>query len=153
MTTDKKQIRRRIWDSLEVHYLRRDMILYVVILVVFLFITCIRQDSEEIIYIMLAAIIVTAPFIGIQFYRIGRLFRKIEHYTFHKCTLERPHSIPFMRMLAFHVVINEGDDTIFAETHAIFAPCGMMEPLMENYTGRTVTIAYNSATDQVAVIG
>ncbi len=86
-------------------------------------------------------------------YRIFKIYHHIDAYTFTEAELIRLHS-GFNRMMYFTVTVKDrsGRD-ITVDTHEIFAPHGIMEPLLEDYVGKKVLIGYNNATEYVVVIG
>ena len=148
---EKSDIRYQLWHSLEMHTLRRDILLFIICLGL----PCltISQSKDTAGASVLMALILVAL---LTFYivRIGKIFHCAEYYVFCKGTLCQPRYNPYIKMYAFTAVLEmpEGD-TKAVDTHAIFATHGIFEPLMEDYVGKTATIAYNPLTDMVVVIG
>lgn len=86
-------------------------------------------------------------------WRYFRVFRKPEHYTFHKATLSQPHANKF-HAFYFAVELNSPEKgSVTTKTSSIFLARGWLGPLMEDYVNRDVTLAYNEETGQVVVIG
>ena len=147
----KKENCQRLLQSLEVHSLFRNFVIIAVMGLLFWVLYLFRfPDEPSMASIML---LITAPFLLFYLVRIILIFRKAEFYVFQRCTLTQPHSIPFLRSMAFRVEFPHAGRTQSLETRAIFASYGVMEPLMETYNNKTVTIAYNPQTGQVVVIG
>ena len=155
---DKTEIRQRLWDSLELHTIRRDAtVSTLLVFIVMGFQGCVSSaggDGAWIISLVIGAITLL-PFWCFWIIRTVNIFRKPEEYFFCKCTLSSVHHKPFLKGgMYFTVVIEDPDGGRFtADTHAIFAAYGIAEPLVENYINRTVTVAYNRETEMVVVIG
>ena len=147
----KKENCQRLRQSLEVHSLFRNFVIIAVTGLLFWVLYLFRFPDEP--HMANTMLFITAPFALFYLVRILLIFRKAESYVFQRCTLTQPHSIPFLRSMAFHVVFPFSGKNLSLETRAIFASYGMMEPRMENYNNKTVTIAYNPQTGRVVVIG
>ena len=86
-------------------------------------------------------------------WRWFRVFRKMEHYTFHKALLSQPHANKF-HAFYFTVELNsEKKGFITTKTSSIFLARGWLGPLMEDYVNREVALAYNEETGRVVVMG
>ena len=86
-------------------------------------------------------------------WRYFRVFRKPEHYTFHRVTLSQPHANKFHAFYFKVELESEGRSSITTKTSSIFLARGWLGPLMEDYVNREVTIGYNEDTEQIVVIG
>lgn len=155
---DKKDIRRYLWDSMEMTCLRRDAILSTVL--VFLLVglrSCSdrrsRDDAGMIAAIVFAVTLI--PFWCFWIIRSIRILRKPEGYVFCRCQLSSPHQQPFSKGAMYFSVRIESPElgAFYADTHAIFQSHGITGPLMEDYVNKTVTIGYNRETGMVVVIG
>ena len=141
--TDKKQIRQRLRDSLEM----QAVISYLVIALI-LVIFC----------ILLGTAIVTAicsmPLLIFCLVRTVRIFLKPESYHFCKTKLSNPKGGNIRHTIRFAVLLEDSTGKKFvANTHSIFYTNGFMGPLLEDYVNKTVTVAYNEETGMVVVIG
>lgn len=147
--TEKEVIRDRLWHSLEMHVVRRDLIMYLIAMGVFLLITG-ENPSVGIILACLGF----GPFVVFHLWRTFQIFRRIEDYTFYKAKLTRFQQRFPLKTMYFTVVLEESDGSKqVVDTHAIFASHGVMEPLVESYVNSTVAIGLNRKTGMVVVIG
>ena len=86
-------------------------------------------------------------------WRYFRVFREMEHYTFHKATLHQPKANTF-HAFYFTVELDTPENgRITVKTSSIFLARGWLGPLMQDYVNREVTIAYNEETGLVVVMG
>lgn len=145
------ETRHRLWHSLEMHCLRRDLILMLIAMGVFMLIT---WDDQFWVVALVIDCIGFGPFVVFYLWRGIRIFRKPGSYTFYRTTLERFHQKFPLKAMYFTVVLEDPDGSKRLEdTHAIFACHGIVEPLLESYVNKTVTIALNEETGMVVVIG
>lgn len=156
--TDKREIRRYLWDSLEMHCLRRDAILSTVLVFLVLGIrSCANRpySGNDLSVALVVGAVTLLPFWCFWIYRSIQIFRRVEGYRFYKCRLSSPHQRPFSKgAMYFSVVIEDENGTRFIrDTHAIFQSHGVMSPLLEEYINQTVTVGYNRETEMVVVIG
>lgn len=156
--TDKREIRRYLRNSLEMHCLRRDAILSTVLVVLVLGIrSCTNRpySGNDFPVALIVGAVTLLPFWCFWIYRSIQIFRRVEGYRFYKCRLSSPHQRPFSKgAMYFTVVIEDENGTRFIrDTHAIFQSHGVMDPLLEDYINQTVTIGYNRETEMVVVIG
>lgn len=143
--------RHRLWHSLEMHCICRDLIMILIAMVLFLAI--IGNDQYWQIGLLFDCI-GFGPIAFFYIWRIFQIFRKSESYTFYKTTLSQPHQKFPLKAMYFTVVLEEPDGRKHIEhTHAIFACHGIVEPLVESYVNSTVTIGLNKETGMVVVIG
>lgn len=156
--SDPAKTRRRLWDSLEMHTIRRDFILTgVTVALVMILQACSARGSYDDSWILavITSALVLLPFWIFYICRTLCIFRKPESYIFCRCQLSSVHQRIFSRgAMYFTVLIEDPEGGRFvADTHAIFAAYGIMGPLVEDYINRTVTVAYNRETEMVVVIG
>ena len=156
---DVKQIRRTLWHSLDMAFVKM-LLFWVVIANVFvfaiLFFASMGMEPWERwsgIIMMLAVTIL--PFLIFCTWRTLRIFRAAESYTFCTAKLSNPMGGRFRDSIKFRVVLQDADGYKFvADTHSIF---GTHKDLMglgfEDYVNQEVTIAYNEETACVVVIG
>ena len=152
---EKKEVNRDLLNgSLEVGCMRRDLIISLVIVGFYLLLW--RMMHEGAAFVLLSVIfgLCLSPVFGFWIWRLCRIYAKPEEYVFCKCTLSSPHQRLWLRSMYFTVVLEtEEDGRIVVDTHAIFAPYGLVGPLVEDYINETVTIGYNRETGMVVVIG
>ena len=156
--TDKKQIRQRLRDSLEM----QAVISYLVIALI-LVIFCILLGMSKLRHLepefrILGTAIVTAicslPLLIFCLVRTVRIFLKPESYHFCKTKLSNPKGGNIRHTIRFAVLLEDSTGKKFvANTHSIFYTNGFMGPLLEDYVNKTVTVAYNEETGMVVVIG
>lgn len=149
MTTDQKAVISRLKDSLELHTIKRDLLIYLVFFGL-MYLLSVSDDSGAATLMLLILI----PILIFYIWRIICIFRDPEGYIFAECELTQPHCNTFLRSYYFTVRVElPNGQTSHVDTHAIFATHGIFEPIMKDYVNSTVTIAYNPATDMVVVIG
>lgn len=148
---DASVTKNRLWHSLEMHCLRRDLIMMLIAMGLFMLFTC--GEGFWRISLILDCVFF-GPFVVFYLWRGFQIFRKPESYTFYKTTLSRFHQKFPLKTMYFTVVLEDPDGSKRIEnTHAIFASYGIMEPLVESYVNSTVTIGLNEETGMVVVIG
>lgn len=146
---DRKEIRKKIWNSLEMHHYR---VMLLVITVVFsiLFFPFLGRSSESIFITLL----VFLPFYGFYVHRIFQIFRYPEQYFFTRCKLEKFHFSGFWRTACFSVRLEIPEQGIIAdETAMIFTTNGPVAPVLEDYANREVQVGYNRFTGRIVIIG
>lgn len=143
----KSENRRRLLDSLEVHCLARDIVITLLLTPFFVLVS--RDAITK--WLM---VITLSPFLIFYLVRLINILDKAEHYQFYKTTLTQPHQNLLAKSMYFTVTLTDNHGVSFTkDTHAIFACHGSVGPLLEDYVNRDVTIACNSNTDMVVVIG
>ncbi len=155
---DVKQIRQRLWDSLEMQAVIRYLAI-ALILAVF----CILLGMRELRYLepgfrIMGTAIITAlsalPLLIFCVIRTVRIFWKPESYHFCKTNLSNPKGGYIRHTIRFSVLLEDSAGKKFvADTHSIFYTNGFAVPLLEDYVNQTVTVAYNEETGMVVVIG
>lgn len=152
---DIPQIRQRLQASLELTCARNNLILYAAAAPVMTLVTIFATGHPEFWPLAVAlSLALFLPFIIFYALRIARIFRSPEHYRFCRCVLAQPHP-GFLRHTMYYTVLLEDPDgrKFPADTHAIFYARGSFGPTVEDFTNKTVTIAYNPETDMVVVVG
>ena len=152
---DKKEIRQQLRSSLEFKQLWNYFIVTAVITSLFALFAVLRNSGAG--WGIAAAIygLVLAPYLIFCIIRTINIFRKAEQYAFCKATLSQPHGGLMRDTIYFTALVVDPDtgEKFFADTHAIFFTRGICQPLMEDYTNTTVTLAVNRVTGMVVVIG
>ena len=147
----KSDIRYPLWHSLEMHTLRREVLLCIICFGIPLLMTTSRRDASGVAVLLVLMLLALLTFYIV---RIVKIFHCAEYYVFCKGTLCQPRYNPYIKMYAFTAILEipEGDAKA-VDTHAIFATHGIFEPIMTDYMGKSATIAYNPLPDMVVVIG
>lgn len=146
---DKKTIKRRLWDSLEMHHYRVTLLVITVAFAI-MFFPFLGRTTQGVIMTLL----VFLPFIGFYVWRIIQLFRHPEKYVFTRCKLEKFHFSAFWRTACFSVRLEIPEVGIVnGETAAIFLTHGIAGPTLEDYVNRDVLVGYNRFTGRIVVIG
>lgn len=157
MKTDNlSEVRRRLWNSMEMAYVRLQIIAWLTGYGVCLLVCCPRAAEYQAAPMIAAFVsIVFLPFVGFWLWRVFAIFSSAQEYVFCRTELNQPHYLPLSRgTFTFMGTIETEEDGRFAvETHAIFQSHGIGAPLMEDYVGKTVTLAWNRETEMVVVIG
>lgn len=156
---DKKQIRQRLWDSLEVQTLWARTALIGITLVVLFVAMGLRGKTDSLPHPWLVSAAINgsllAPWLVFALIRTARIFRKHVQYVFCRTTLATPHG-GWMRDTIYFTVLLEDPDTgekFFVDTHAIFVTRGLLPTRLDDYANTTVTVAWNRETGMVVVIG
>lgn len=150
--------RRKLRQSMEMALLTKHIILYsaasLVGFVMAILSSGMPRQPEMWIGMGIILAILLGPLLGFYLWRILRIFRQAEHYSFCRTTLDRPHSGIMRNTMNFSVLIRLPDGTQrMRSTHSIFYAYGFTGPLMEDYINKTVTVGYNEETETVVVIG
>ena len=155
MEENSKEIRARLWNSLEMGEVKRNIIFILVAGPVLGFLTAGRMNYPEAKWLSIGMLAVFfVPFLVFYLYRMACILDRPEAYHFCEATLRRPQSSFNRRLFSFSVVIRDEDGMEFmTNTHAIFGVRNLLGARMEDYVDRTVTMAYNKTTGMVVVIG
>lgn len=150
---DQKEIRQKLKHSLDMAFVRLNLVIYAFFLLIGLLMGLGRPE------IMLTAmgifalcgLIMLIPSLRILF----RIYRDADGYRLYKATLSQPHGGFPRGYMYFTIVLEEPDGSRFiVNTNTIFQSYGTsFGPSMENYVNQTVTVAYNETTGAVVVIG
>lgn len=154
---DKKELYRTLWQSLDMAWVRKNLIKVLVVTGAALLLAVfplMNLPKEEMIQVCAAtAAMIILPVLLFCLWRTLRIFWKAESYTFNRCKLDRPKGGALRDTMRFTVVVQDREGRSYAvDTHSIFATHGMFGPLLEEYVNCTVTIAYNEETETVVVI-
>lgn len=146
---DKKEIRRKIWASLEMHYYRVILLVAAVAFAIMFFPFLGRYTPGVVI-----TLLVFLPFLGFYIWRVFQIFRYPEQYVFTSCKLEKFHFSAFWRTAFFDLRLEIPEvGVVHDETAAIFAAHGLGTPLIEDYVNREVQVGYNRFTGRIVIIG
>lgn len=146
---DEKTIKRRLWDSLEMHHYRVNLLVTTVAFAIMFFPFLGSYTAG-----CIMTLLIFLPFYGFYFHRIYQIFRSPESYVFTRCKLERFHVSPFWRAACFSVRLEIPEQGIVNdETASIFATHGVVAPVLENYVNHEVLVGYNRTTGRIVVIG
>ena len=147
----------RLKNSIEYRYERRQLIISAVIMVIAELLSVarvfgygLRDPAFEVFVLVLVVLnMVFLPLLAYLGWRVLRIYRKIDSYTFCEAVLDRPRT-GYKGAVSFRVELRtRSGATINRETHAIF---GSWETRLEDYVNKKVLVAYNEETDTVIVI-
>lgn len=151
-------ISRKLKGSLEMACIRRELILYFLVMAAGILIAGASYGHAENaafwIDVAVLFLVIFLPFVIFYLWRIICIWRERDQYILCRAVLSQPHQKMLLRTMYFTVVLEDPAGGKFsADTHAIFQCHGIIGPLVEDYINRTVTIAYNRETGMVVVIG
>ena len=158
---DKKEIRRKLWYSLDMAYVKMWLFVAAVstlIMWVFFRLTIQRDpyySTEQVVMFWVTIAIAIGPILVFCAIRTINIFRHVESYHFCKTVLCNPKGGSIRDTIKFTVLIEDADgDKFAADTHSIFTTHRSFSGLgFEDYVNRTVTAGYNEETGQVVIIG
>ena len=157
---DVKEIRRQLWYSLDMAYVKLYLFVCAVCIPLSLLIGWIstrdyylQEFRAPIIWAV--TLIAVGPFLLFCIIRTINIFRCPGSYHFCKTVLCNPKGGSLRDTIKFTVLIEDADgDKFAANTHSIFTTHTSMFGLgFEDYVNRTVTAGYNEETGQVIIIG
>lgn len=156
---DMKEIRRDLWHSLDMAFVKIRLFwtaVVTVIVSVTVFLASRGMDPQErgaVLGTMLA--IGVLPILIFCVWRTFRIFQAAESYTFCKTTLSNPKGGRFRDSIKFRVLLEDADGYKFvADTHSIFSTHKDFMGLgFEDYVNQEAAVAYNEETGNVVVIG
>lgn len=157
--TDIKQIRRDLWHSLDMAFVKMLLfwtaIVTTVVTVVMLLASGGMDPLERAAVMGTILAIGVLPVLVFCAWRTFRTFQAAGSYTFYNATLSSPMGGRFRDSIRFRVVLEDADGYKFvADTHSIFSTHKEFTGLgFEDYVNRTAVIAYNEETGNVVVIG
>ncbi len=126
-------------------------------LLLLLLVSLIIGGLEAIVMLGSIGLAVEIPFFIALGRRCWKIFHQPERYRCVQCTLNSlntPERFSIWGTSAFYVVVEDEDGSKeVVSTNHIFFPGGLRGPQLKDYINRTVTIAYNPATESVVVIG
>jgi hypothetical protein len=147
----------RLRNSIEYRYERQQWIVCAVIMAIAELLSVARVfgygnralEFEVFALILVMINLVFLPILAYFGWRVARIFRKIDSYTFCEAVLDRPRT-GYKGAVSFLVEIRtRSGATVTRETHAIF---GSSATRLEDYVNKRVLLAYNEETDTVIVI-
>lgn len=156
--TDVKQIRRKLWESLDMVCVRLWLFYAAVIaavecLMVFLAPGYTYQPEKTGVLILLLGVSV-APILAFCMWRIWQIYRCCGSYFFCRTVFSSPKGGSLRDTIRFTLVLEDPEGYKFvAQTHSIFDTHGNSRLAFENYVNQTLEVAYNEETDTVVVIG
>ena len=158
---NKKQIRRQLWQSLDMVYVKLWLFvaaLCTLIMWVFFWLTIQRNpyhSTEQVVMFWVTIALVMGPILVLCTIRTVNILRCPESYHFCKTTLCNPKGGSLRDTIKFTVLLEDADGNKFvANTHSIFHTHTSMFGLgFEDYVNQTITVGYNEETGQVVVIG
>lgn len=146
---DKNTVRRKIWDSLEMHHYKVTLLVVTVAFCI-LFFPFLGRYTQGCVMTLL----IFLPFYGFYFHRIFQILRCPEEYVFTRCKLENFHISSWWRAACFDLRLEIPEQGIVRDESAfIFATHGIVAPKLEDYVNREVSVGYNRATGRIVVIG
>lgn len=155
MEEKRKENQRILWNSLEMGGVKRNIIIYLILLPIFCALSFVRLRDPEAQMIMCAVMaLLIAPFLIFYLARLVRILLRAEEYVFCRTILSKPHASLNRDLFYFSVVLKDkGGKEFMTDTHAIFANRSLFDSLLENYVNQEVAVAYNPVTGMVVVIG
>ena len=157
---DVKEIRRQLWYSLDMAYVK--FLLFVVaicapasLLIGWLGTLDYYSDIPRWPIIWFITLLVNGPFLVFCIIRTFNIFRHLESYHFCKTKLSNPKGGSLRDTIKFTLLLEDADGGKFiADSHSIFHTHTSMFGLgFEDYVNQTVTAGYNEETGQVVIIG
>ena len=157
---DIKEIRRRLWHSLDMAYVKLNLFVCAVCIPLCLLIGWLstRGYYAEVprwSIIWFVTLVATGPILIFCVIRTFNIFRCPGSYHFCKTVLSNPKGGSIRDTIKFTVVLEDADgDKFIANTHSIFhTHWNMLGLSLEDYVNQTVLAAYNEETGQVIIIG
>lgn len=151
----RKENQQRLWNSLEMGDVKRNIVTFLVMMPIMwaIAVARVRQPEAQTLMLLLMAALVL-PYLVFYVVRMVRILLHAEKYVFCQTKLTKPHNSLNHRLYYFSVVLKDGQGKEFmADTHAIFANRNLFGPQLEDYVNQTVTVAHNPVTGMVVVIG
>ena len=154
-----QQLKHRIRFSLELGMYRSAIVLTLlysaVIAGMFLFLSRQHQEATQTLGIMAAVLAGCCLLpIGICLFRMARIWRKWEQYSYHQVKLTNLHRSLWVEYSYFTVALDKADGgKRIVNTHSIFTTHGLITPRLEDYAGKTAVVGYNEETVQVVFLG
>ena len=156
---DVKEIRRQLWYSLDMAYVKLYLFICAVTIPIIWLIARLAagpypaEDHAAIAWMLI--IMSTGPILIFCAVRTWNIFRHPESYHFCKTKLCNPKGGSLRDTIKFTVLLEDADGSKFAaDTHSIFhTHRSMFGPGFEDYVNQTVEAAYNVETGQVIIIG
>ena len=157
---DIKEIRRRLWHSLDMAYVKLNLFVCAVCIPLCLLVGWLSTlnyyaDVPRWPIIWFVTLVATGPILIFCIIRTVNIFRCPGSYHFCKTNLCSPKGGSIRDTIKFTVVLEDADgDKFVADTHSIFhTHRNMLGLTLEDYVNQTVLAAYNEETGQVIIIG
>ena len=158
---DVKEIRRKLWYSLDMTYVKMYLFICAVCIPILLLSFWLStrgyhyHSGEQTAMIWVTIAIVIGPILVFCAVRTFNIFHHPESYHFCKTKLCNPKGGSIRDTIKFTVLLEDADGNKFAaDTHSIFHTHRNMFGLgLEDYVNQTVEAAYNEETGQVIIIG
>ena len=140
----------RLRCSLDLTYLKRWLITLLAAFALLLIFALFDRDSW--LFHLIVAGTVLLPAVLYFLWRIRRIFKCAESYSFCRARLRKPRFNTFSNTVYFAVIVEDMEGRKFVkDTSAIFHAAGIMSPTMAEYSDTTVTIGYNEKTGNIVV--
>ena len=150
---DIKKIQQRLWNSLDMAWVRQQLIIMAVISAIFGLMFSIRF-SDELWAVWLILGLVVGPFLVFLACRTWAIFEKPQDYFFSKAKLDHPFGGWMRDTIGFSVTVTDAEGIHHrVDTRCIFYTRSVFGMSLEDYVNREVTVAYNPATGSLVVIG
>lgn len=156
---DIKEIRRELWQSLDMAFVKVMLFCTAVIAAVECLMALLAAGDltagENAAMLITMLTISVLPLLVFCAWRTFRIFQAAESYIFCTAKLSNPMGGRLRDSIKFRVVLEDADGCKFvADTHSIFQThVGFGGLGFEDYVNRNVIIAYNEETACVVVIG
>lgn len=158
---DTKEIRRQLWYSLDMAYVKLWLFVAAVCAPITWLILWLStqgyhyRSAEQNVMIWVSIAVIIGPILIFCAVRTWNIFRHPESYHFCKTKLCNPKGGRIRDTIRFTVLIEDADGNKFAaDTHSIFhTHRSMFGPALEDYVNQNVTAGYNEETGQVVIIG
>ena len=147
---DVKTVRRQLWVSLDMCYVRRAFVVLIVVSALAFAVNGSRLSPDRFVPVL---VIAATPFILFLLYRTWKIFRRAESYIFQEAVLDHPTAGWGRGSIRFTVTVKDSDGhSQRAYTHGIFSTHSLFGPNLEDYVNRKVRVAYNEETGTLVVI-
>lgn len=158
-TESPRQQKYRLRSSVELGMYRSAIVLALlysaVIAGMFLFLSRQHGANTQTLWIMAAVLAGCCLLpVSICLFRMARIWRKWEHYTYHQVKLTNLHRSIWAEYSYFTLALDDGrGGKRIVNTHSIFTTHGLITPRLEDYAGKTAVVGYNEETGQVVFLG
>lgn len=155
MEEKRKENQHRLWHSLEMGDVKRNILITLIVMPLIGVIAAARIHDTEGKWLMAGLVAVfMLPYLLFYLIRMFSILNQAEKYIFCQAELTKPHASLNHDLFYFSVVLkDENGKEFMADTHAIFGSRSIFGLQMEDYVNQTVTVAHNPATGMVVVIG
>lgn len=148
---DTSEIKQKLKCSLEIAHIRSALVVWSFLVAAYVTVLTLFWGGLTFTMVFCGAFLL--PIWVAYGWRYFRVFRKPEHYTFHRVRLSQPYANTF-HAFYFGVELESPEKgSVTTKTSSIFLARGWLGPIMEDYVNREVDLAYNEETGRVVVIG